>query len=209
MCHWFTSFSTKIGNFVTSSNLLYQSHWTRLDHQTEITAAFTYNAVKFRSNVKTEQNFDAVLHIKKINVDLEGNLIVEFRTQTQFRGVLLTNHHAQPNYKAKMYNKNTGMELDVKLVWHQHTFDTPVQIWKAVSDYAQKDYSGEYVIELIPCTVDSLDIWYQGDDISEVNCAPQLPTKFKVPISFQQTLRPVPVVYNLDTEFYICNNVQH
>ena len=186
----------------------YQSRWTRLDHQTEIQAAFTYSAIKFRSNIKTEQNFDAILHIKKINVDTEGLLSIEFRTQTQFRGVLLKNHHSQPNYSAKMYNKNTGLELELKLVWYQYSFDTPVQIWKAVSTYAEKDYSGEYIIELIPCTVDGLDIWYQGDDISDISCSPHLPTKFKIPVAFQQTLRPVPVVYNLDTEFYICNNLQ-
>lgn len=30
--------------------------------------------------------------------------------------------------------------------------------------------------------------------------------RFLVPIAFQQTNRPVPVVYSLNTEFQLCNN---
>lgn len=32
------------------------------------------------------------------------------------------------------------------------------------------------------------------------------PDRFLVPIAFQQTNRPVPVVYSLNTEFQLCNN---
>lgn len=31
-------------------------------------------------------------------------------------------------------------------------------------------------------------------------------SRFLVPIAFQQTNRPVPVVYSLNTEFQLCNN---
>lgn len=31
-------------------------------------------------------------------------------------------------------------------------------------------------------------------------------SRFKLPIAFQQTTRPVPLIYTLDTEFYLCNN---
>ena len=33
-----------------------------------------------------------------------------------------------------------------------------------------------------------------------------LPSDFLIPIAFQQTNRPVPVVYSLNTEFQLCNN---
>lgn len=33
-----------------------------------------------------------------------------------------------------------------------------------------------------------------------------LSDRFLVPIAFQQTNRPVPVVYSLNTEFQLCNN---
>lgn len=32
------------------------------------------------------------------------------------------------------------------------------------------------------------------------------PSRFLIPIAFQQTNRPVPVVYSLNTEFQLCNN---
>lgn len=32
------------------------------------------------------------------------------------------------------------------------------------------------------------------------------PDRFLLPIAFQQTNRPVPVVYSLNTEFQLCNN---
>lgn len=35
---------------------------------------------------------------------------------------------------------------------------------------------------------------------------PFLPDRFLLPIAFQQTNRPVPVVYSLNTEFQLCNN---
>lgn len=36
--------------------------------------------------------------------------------------------------------------------------------------------------------------------------SPLSPPRFLIPIAFQQTNRPVPVVYSLNTEFQLCNN---
>lgn len=110
-------------------------------------------------------------------------------------------------------------------------------IWK------RKDYSGEYTVFLIPCTVQPTQPWIDPGD-KPLSCTAHAPEKyvlrgllicfgsivtilwillhkkvklqqpwtlllskrFLVPIAFQQTNRPVPVVYSLNTEFQLCNN---
>lgn len=42
--------------------------------------------------------------------------------------------------------------------------------------------------------------------VQQITSLPPLLTRFLVPIAFQQTNRPVPVVYSLNTEFQLCNN---
>lgn len=77
------------------------------------------------------------------------------------------------------------------------------QVWRATSDYNLKDYTGEYTLELIPCTVTPTQAYTVADPPP---CTPHPPTAFKLPIAIQQTHRPVPLVYTLNTDFQLLNS---
>lgn len=77
-------------------------------------------------------------------------------------------------------------------------------MWQATSDYSLKDYSGEYTLELIPCTATAVQAYSAG--ANSPPCTPHTPTAFPLPISIQQTHRPVPLVYTLNTDFQLLNN---
>ncbi|XP_073695623.1 extracellular matrix organizing protein FRAS1 [Garra rufa] len=55
------------------------------------------------------------------------------------------------------------------------------------------------------CTVQPTQAWVDSGD-KPLSCTAHAPEKFLLPIAFQQTNRPVPVVYSLNTEFQLCNN---
>ncbi|GAB1289869.1 Extracellular matrix organizing protein FRAS1 [Apodemus speciosus] len=77
--------------------------------------------------------------------------------------------------------------------------------FKTHAKFRVKDYSGEYTIYLIPCTVQPTQPWVDPGEKS-LACTAHAPERFLIPIAFQQTNRPVPVVYSLNTEFQLCNN---
>ncbi|KAF8770775.1 Extracellular matrix protein FRAS1 like protein [Argiope bruennichi] len=68
------------------------------------------------------------------------------------------------------------------------------------------DYSGYYSLYLIPCkvTISKQTALYSGSKY--LPCIAQTPEKFELPIVFQQTNRPPPVTYALETFFQIFNN---
>ena len=45
------------------------------------------------------------------------------------------------------------LTFTLNLVRSDKTFNNPEQQWSFVSNYAVTDYSGDYTIELLPCTV--------------------------------------------------------
>ncbi|XP_020324573.2 extracellular matrix protein FRAS1-like [Oncorhynchus kisutch] len=116
-------------------------------------------------------------------------------------------HHTLPGHKSHLMVPDHlgGIEFDMQLIWSAQSFDSPYQLWKATSSYSRKDYSGEYTVFLIPCTVQPTQSWTDPGD-KPLSCTAHAPEKFQLPIAFQQTNRPVPVVYSLNTEFQLCNN---
>ncbi len=60
------------------------------------------------------------------------------------------------------------------------------------------DYSGNYVIRLIPCTT-----MPNQEYSAQITCNPQDKITFDLPIRFQQVSDPVPAEYSLNTEFLL------
>ncbi|CAJ0943996.1 unnamed protein product, partial [Ranitomeya imitator] len=122
-------------------------------------------------------------------------------------GQFLMEHHTLPDMKSRIVAPDHlgGIEFDLQPLWSAQTFDSPYQLWRATSSYSRKDYSGEYTIYLIPCTVQPTQSWVDPGD-KPLACTAHAPERFLIPIAFQQTNRPVPVVYSLNTEFQLCNN---
>uniref|UniRef100_A0A3B3VXF3 Fraser extracellular matrix complex subunit 1 n=1 Tax=Poecilia latipinna TaxID=48699 RepID=A0A3B3VXF3_9TELE len=177
--------------------------WASLEHHTEMEFSFFYDTVLWRT-IQTDSVLSARLQIIRIFIREDGRLVIEFKTHAKFRQFVL-DHHTLPGHKSRLMAPDHlgGIEFDMQLLWSAQTFDSPYQLWRATSSYS-KDYSGEYTVFLIPCTVQPTQPWIDPGD-KPLSCTAHAP-EFLVPIAFQQTNRPVPVVYSLNTEFQLCNN---
>ncbi|XP_046698206.1 extracellular matrix protein FRAS1 [Silurus meridionalis] len=181
--------------------------WASLEHHTEMEFSFFYDTVLWRTGIQTDSVLSARLQIIRIFIKDDGRLVIEFKTHAKFRGQFVPDHHTLPGHKSHLMAPDHlgGIEFDLQLVWSAQTFDSPYQLWRATSSYSRKDYSGEYTVFLIPCTVQPTQPWIDPGD-KPLSCTAHAPEKFLLPIAFQQTNRPVPVVYSLNTEFQLCNN---
>uniref|UniRef100_A0A8C4U634 VWFC domain-containing protein n=1 Tax=Falco tinnunculus TaxID=100819 RepID=A0A8C4U634_FALTI len=181
--------------------------WASLEHHTEMEFSFFYDTVLWRTGIQTDSVLSARLQIIRIYIREDGRLVIEFKTQAKFRGLFVMEHHSLPDIKSFLMTPDHlgGIEFDLQLLWSAQTFDSPYQLWRATSSYNRKDYSGEYTIFLIPCTVQPTQPWVEPGD-KPLPCTAHAPERFLIPIAFQQTNRPVPVVYSLNTEFQLCNN---
>ncbi|OXB58880.1 hypothetical protein ASZ78_012724 [Callipepla squamata] len=181
--------------------------WASLEHHTEMEFSFFYDTVLWRTGIQTDSVLSARLQVIRIYIREDGRLVIEFKTQAKFRGLFVMEHHSLPDVKSSLVTPDHlgGIEFDLQLLWSAQTFDSPYQLWRATSSYNRKDYSGEYTILLIPCTVQPTQPWIEPGD-KPLPCTAHAPERFLIPIAFQQTNRPVPVVYSLNTEFQLCNN---
>ncbi|KAH3869870.1 hypothetical protein DPMN_033043, partial [Dreissena polymorpha] len=179
--------------------------WGSLEHMTELEFSFYYDTVLWRSGLETQGDIGGRLQVMRVLIQDDGRLAVDFKTQAKFRGLYVLSHPTLPEYKSRFISKETDAMFDLDLVWGQNTFDGPQQLWRARSHYSFKDYTGEYVVELIPCTAQP----HQGYTIlSPPTCTAHKPQRFDVPIAFQQSNRPVPLEYTLNTHFQLTNNEQ-
>ncbi|XP_077417485.1 extracellular matrix organizing protein FRAS1 isoform X1 [Vanacampus margaritifer] len=181
--------------------------WASLEHHTEMEFSFFYDTVLWRTGIQTDSVLSARLQIIRIYIREDGRLVIEFKTHAKFRGQFVPEHHTLPGHKSHLLAPDHlgGIEFDIQLLWSAQTFDSPYQLWRATSSYSRKDYSGEYTVFLIPCTVQPTQPWIDPGE-KPLSCTAHAPEKFLVPIAFQQTNRPVPVVYSLNTAFQLCNN---
>ncbi|KAG8454257.1 hypothetical protein GDO86_000773 [Hymenochirus boettgeri] len=181
--------------------------WASLEHHTEMEFSFFYDTVLWRTGIQTDSVLSARLQIIRIYIREDGRLVIEFKTHAKFRGQFVMEHHTLPDVKSHIMAPDHlgGIEFDLQPLWSAQTFDSPYQLWRATSSYSRKDYSGEYTISLIPCTVQPTQPWIDPGD-KPLACTAHAPERFLIPIAFQQTNRPVPVVYSLNTEFQLCNN---
>ncbi|KAJ8787731.1 hypothetical protein J1605_022762 [Eschrichtius robustus] len=181
--------------------------WASLEHHSEMEFSFFYDTVLWRTGIQTDSVLSARLQIIRIYIREDGRLVIEFKTHAKFRGQFVIEHHTLPDVKSFILTPDHlgGIEFDLQLLWSAQTFDSPYQLWRATSSYNRKDYSGEYTIYLIPCTVQPTQPWVDPGE-KPLACTAHAPERFLIPIAFQQTNRPVPVVYSLNTEFQLCNN---
>ncbi|XP_046872768.1 extracellular matrix protein FRAS1 isoform X2 [Hypomesus transpacificus] len=181
--------------------------WASLEHHTEMEFSFFYDTVLWRTGIQTDSVLSARLQIIRIYIKDDGRLVIDFKTHAKFRGQFVPEHHTLPGHKSQLLAPDHlgGVEFHLQLLWSAQSFDSPYQLWRATSSYSRKDYSGEYTVFLLPCTAQPTQPWLDPGD-KPLSCTAHAPEKFLVPIAFQQTNRPVPVVYSLNTEFQLCNN---
>ncbi|XP_023218012.1 extracellular matrix protein FRAS1-like [Centruroides sculpturatus] len=178
--------------------------WITMEHHTELEFSFSYNTMLWKTGVETDGLYHSRLQILKVVITKSGALTIKFKTQAKFRGLFILEHPVISDLKSQVKPPaNLTISFNLELLWTEQTFDGPTQLWKTTSKYNLKDYTGLYIIELIPCTVRSTQSYSQN--FLEI-CTAYLPEKFEIPVVFQQTNRPVPVVYTLNTIFQLVND---
>ncbi|CAG5094102.1 Oidioi.mRNA.OKI2018_I69.XSR.g13247.t3.cds [Oikopleura dioica] len=185
--------------------------WAALEHRSEFSVSFYYSNVMWKSGIKTDSELTGDISLTRVSIDANGRLVVELRTRTRFRGLFLESSDKQAGLKKEESTFVAPMgvrsNFTLELIWSQDTFDSPEQHWKAMSKYSRKDYTGEYMLNLIPCTVQPTQGFESGQTPESV-CSPHEKAEFSVKIGIQQSARPVPVVYSLNTHFHITNSEQ-
>ena len=123
-----------------------------------------------------------------------------------FLGMLVNEHYtASPGQSSQMLPpKTVASKFILKHLWNQPTFDGPIQIWTATSRYSLQDYSGTYSLQLLACVANNVQSYNPDND--QQKCVVTKTLNFPLSIAFQQTNRPVPLVYSLQTQFQLTNS---
>ncbi|GIY35545.1 extracellular matrix protein FRAS1 [Caerostris darwini] len=183
------------------------SGWTTLEHRTELEFSFYYDTFLWKSGSHTDSSLNATVGIVRVGTNPAGHMFFEFKTVAKFYGCFVLDHHTLPGVKSSVSAPNSlDVQFDLELLWSEQTFDGPIQFWRSTSKYNLKDYSGYYKLHLIPCKVVTSQQLSLYDGYKYLPCIAQAPEKFELPIVFQQTNRPPPVSYALETFFQIFNN---
>lgn len=178
--------------------------WSSLEHHTEMQFSFYYQSVLWNTGLEVDGQLGGHLQVLRIAIGEGGHLVIDFRTQANFRGLYVLEHHTEPLMKSRLLPpKELPISFDLALLWSGETYDSPKQLWRATSQESLKDYTGLYIIELLPCTVKSTQKYALSQ--KPIKCTAHKLQRFKLPISFQQTNRPVPVEYSLNTLFQLTN----
>ncbi|XP_033757797.1 extracellular matrix protein FRAS1-like [Pecten maximus] len=181
--------------------------WGSLQHHTDMSFSFYYDNILWQAGLEGEGTTGGDLQVLKVLVGRDGKLVIDLKTHAKFRGIYVLKHHTLPGIESRILPpEGMAITFDLTLMWGQQTFDSPHQLWRATSKFNLKDYTGKYIIELIPCTVSSTQVFTGGQD--PIPCTGHQPQRFEVPIAFQQSNRPVPLVYTLNTRFQLTNNLQ-
>ncbi|XP_067933161.1 extracellular matrix organizing protein FRAS1-like [Watersipora subatra] len=201
-------------SFVTVHQPMYVSYiyakaptgWASLSHQTSLELSFYYDTVKFESGGQISQEPKATAEIMRVGIGEDGRLTIQLRTQAHFRGMLVMEHYtASSDQKGQLVPpESVESKFILKNDWSQPTFDGPVQVWRANSRYSLQDYSGTYTLRLLACVANAAQSYDDANE--EQKCSVARTLDFPLSIAFQQSSRPVPLVYSLDTQFQLTNN---
>ena len=185
------------------------SNWGSIDHRTTLEVSFNYdNTLWHDEAVRTSNdNVDAKINVVRVRLSDSGNLIITIKTQPKFRGTFVLRHPRLPGQESRLVAANhLPVKFSLALEWQQETYDYPMQTWQATSDLSLRDFTGDYTLELVPCIAVKPDYYTGG--AGDLNCEPKQPKQFILPIAFQQTNRPLPAVYSLNTEFQLSHQSQ-
>ena len=66
--------------------------WMSMEHRTELEFSFFYNTMHWRAGLETDGKLSAHLQVLKIIIGKDGNLVIDFKTRTKFRGQYKLNY---------------------------------------------------------------------------------------------------------------------
>ncbi|KAM4566397.1 FRAS1-related extracellular matrix protein 2b [Odontesthes bonariensis] len=175
--------------------------WQHFDLQSELRLTFVYDtAILWRDGIGSppEAELQGALYPTSMRINSQGQLVVNFRTETRFRGLFVVGHPASSLTSMVMCPDHPGLTFNLSLVRNEPTYNQPIQQWTFISDFAVRDYSGMYTVKLIPCTSPP-SLEYTIPPV----CNPREPLTFDLDIRFQQVSDPVAAEFSLNTQMIL------
>ncbi|KAK3859680.1 hypothetical protein Pcinc_034224 [Petrolisthes cinctipes] len=192
--------------------------WSSRDHRTELSVSLYYNTLLWHAGLTTTPSLTAKIQVTRLSLDEVGRLVVDLRTFAKFRGQFVLHHPGLEQVTSRLVAPDQlNFSLSLQLLWTAPTWDGPEQVWRATSNYTLQDYTGQYTLELIPCTAESSQPFTPSPthttnttqtDTEPPACTPNPPTLFPLNLALMQTQRPVPLTYTLDTDFHLLTDME-
>ncbi|XP_038062968.1 extracellular matrix protein 3-like [Patiria miniata] len=177
--------------------------WQHFDQTSNLQLTFVYDtSILWQNGIGAQAISDDTvtgsLFPTSMRIDENGRLVVNFRTDAQFRGQFVLDHPSISATSSVISVDRPDLTFTLNLVRTEPTFAQPEQLWQFVSDVAISDYSGMYTIRLIPCTTTPTQEYSLP-----VVCNPRDIINFDLPLRFQQVSDPVPAEFSLNTQFML------
>lgn len=175
--------------------------WQHTDLSTQLRLSFVYDtAILWHQGIRAtvESELAGVLYPTSMKLAQDGRLVVTCRTQPRFLGVFLEEHTASDFRSSVTSDDHPDLTFTLQLLTSQPTYTHPEQHWQFVSDLAVRDYSGSYVVHLLPCTVTEDQVY-----ALPLVCNPGNLISFDLKVRFQQVSDPVPEQFTLNTLFHL------
>ncbi|KAM9295746.1 LOW QUALITY PROTEIN: FRAS1-related extracellular matrix protein 3 [Morus bassanus] len=175
--------------------------WQHFDLQSELRLTFLYDtATLWKDGIGSppESELQGSLYPMSMQINDEGRLVVNFRTEIHFWGQLMMSHPGTSLASMVMSADHPGITFTLSLLRSELTFHQHVQQWSFISDFAVRDYSGTYTVKFIPGTA------APGQQYAlPVMCNPWDPIAFDMDIRFQQVCYPVAAEFSLNTQMFL------
>ncbi|GAB1604772.1 hypothetical protein Ahia01_000758700 [Argonauta hians] len=175
--------------------------WQHFDTGTQLSMRYSYDTPSLwqygiGSENPTEEK--GVLYPISMTIVNDGKLRVYFKSKALFDGYFVTSHPESDIESMVVSINHPGLTFTLELLQSEQSKQEPTQMWRFTSDFSIKDYSGQYKVRLVACTLPL----HQAYDIAPT-CQPQGTTSFDLSIRLQQISDPVPEHFSLNTEFHL------
>eukprot|EP00118_Oscarella_pearsei_P004303 m.18164 g.18164 ORF g.18164 m.18164 type:complete len:3072 (+) comp27610_c0_seq1:382-9597(+) len=163
--------------------------------ETKLRMSFVYDTQVLWENglsSSSEQEVQGTMYPQRIYISETGQLVVEFQTVAGFRGQFIADGSVVTS------TSYPNRQFILQLISSDPTVESAKQQWRFTSTLSHSDYSDNYEVNLVPCTV-AVDVGYSNP----LQCDPKDKITLSIPLRFQQTTAPVKAEYTLSTQFFI------
>lgn len=175
--------------------------WQHFDMVYRLRLIFVYDTASLWQNGfgdSEDASFRGYIYPTSIKIKNDGRLMVDFKSEARFHGQFVPEHKGSRHKSLVVTPEHPDLIFTLELINTEPTYEQPEQTWRFTTDFAVRDYSGQYKIKLVPCTT-PLD----EEFALPLVCDPRDPITFSMPIRLKQVSDPVPAKFSLNTEFYL------
>ncbi|MFT7803878.1 FRAS1-related extracellular matrix protein 2-like [Arapaima gigas] len=153
--------------------------WQHFDLHSELRLTFVYDTtILWTNGIVSPPKAELQGNMR---IDEQGRLVVSFQTKAHFHGLFVLSHHASALFSTITCAEHPGLTFSLSLMRSEPTYNQPLQQWTFTSDFSMRDYSGTYIVKLLPCIAAPSSEY----TIPSV-CNPKEAVTFDLDIRFQQ-----------------------